>query len=121
MSEKDFIQTRLEKLQEIDDNIIQLLDNIGGVFETYSEPSRQSSDGPKDIKLTFEEGVKNVYTSLSSIAINLRHEIKIMDDNIGVYDKNDDLMMILPITVEQKNTTLGSKKLQGEINKMKTT
>ncbi|WPK24217.1 hypothetical protein PUMCH_001483 [Australozyma saopauloensis] len=112
----DFIQTRLEALGLIDDDIVSLLENIGTVFETYSEPSRREN---AEIKEKFENGVKDVYSSLSSIAIGLRNEIKIMDENIGVFDKNEDLVMILPISVEQKNTTLGVQKQKLELLKLK--
>lgn len=116
---QDFIQTRLDALDQIDDNIVKLLDNIGNVLETYSKPSKQTGELAVDIKETFEAGVRDVYSSLSSIAISLRNEIKTMDENIGVLDKNEDLIMILPISVEQKNTTLGLKKQTEELLKLR--
>ena len=43
-----------------------------------------------------------------------------MDDNIGAYDKNDDNVMILPISnVDQKNTKLGRKRLNLELAELK--
>lgn len=119
MPERDFIQSRLETLDEIDDNVVKLLDNIETVFDIYSEPSKQDCQQPSDIKETLESGVRDVYSSLSSIAIGLRNEIKIMDENIGVFDRNEDLVMILPISVEQKSTTLGKKKLREEVEKLR--
>lgn len=113
---KDFIQTRLDALDEIDDTIVQLLENIGTVFHTYSEPGR--CDQPVDIKEAFESGVRDVYASLRSVATKLRNEIKIMDENIGSFDRNEDSVMILPISVEQKNTTLGARKQQEELQKL---
>lgn len=114
---QDFIQTRLEALDQIDDNIVKLLDNIGIVLEIYSKPSKQENDSI-EIKDSFEASVRDVYSSLSSVAISLRNEIKTMDENIGVSDKNDDLIMILPISVEQKNTTLGLMKQNEELLKL---
>lgn len=115
---KDFIETRLDALADIDNNVIQLLESIGSVLHTYSEPSRQNNNAT-EMKETFENGVRDVYSLLSSVAISLRNEIKVMDDNIGVFDRNEDLVMILPISVEQKNTTLGIRKQKQEFEKLK--
>lgn len=114
----DFILKRLESLYEIDKNIVNLLDRVGSLFDTYIEPSRQSQVDINKTKDVFVEESRHVYDLLSSLAINLRKEVKIMDDNIGVYDKNDDLIMILPINVDQKNTTLGERKLAEELKKL---
>lgn len=110
MTDKSFIDQRLDSLYEIDCKIVSLLDNISGVFETYTNGS--------DTKEQFSSQSETIYKLLSEIAINLRKEIKLMDDNIGVYDKNDDKVMILPISVDQKNTKLGEKKLQQELNEI---
>lgn len=114
----DFIETRLDALADIDNNVVQLLESIGTVLHTYSEPSRQNSDAA-EMKGTFEKGVRDTYSLLSSIAISLRNEIKVMDENIGVFDRNEDLVMILPISVEQKNTKLGVQKQKQELEKLK--
>lgn len=110
MTEKSFIDQRLDSLYEIDCKIVSLLDSISGVFESYSNGS--------DAKDQFSNQSETIYKLLSEVAITLRKEVKIMDDNIGVYDKNDDKVMILPISVDQKNTKLGEKKLQQILNEM---
>lgn len=117
-TKEDFIQERLESLHEIDKNIVNLLDSIGTLFDTYIDPSRQTTVDMSKTKEKFTMESKQVYGILSSLAIDLRKEVKIMDDNIGVYDKNDDQVMILPITVDQKNTTLGKRKLNEELKKL---
>ncbi|ABN66976.2 mediator subunit of RNA polymerase II [Scheffersomyces stipitis CBS 6054] len=106
-----FIQERLDSLYEIDCKIVSLLDNISTLFQTYS-----SSDG--DVKESFASQTEEIYSILSKVAIDLRKEVKVMDDNIGVYDKNKDGVMILPIGVDQKNTTLGRKKLNEELKEL---
>lgn len=107
----NFIQSRLDALYAIDSNIVTLLDNLSLVFDTYHT-------SPTSIKSQFPNKVESIYDTLSKIAIDLRKEVRIMDDNIGVYDKNDDGVMILPISVDQKNTQLGRKRLNQEVKEL---
>lgn len=118
MTTLGFIQERLESLNDIDVEIVYLLDNIKELFNIYIEPSRQQKPDVGSTKEQFQDEVSKVYSCLSSIAISLRKEVKIMDDNIGVHNKNEDLVMILPINVDKKNTSLGSRKLEGELKKI---
>lgn len=120
MAQDDFIQTRLESLNNIDSRVVNLLDCISLLFDTYVEPSRRNEVDNLHIKDQFKQEVNEVYGLLSTLAIELRKEVKIMDDNIGVYDKNDDSVMILPINVDHKNTVLGKAKLQEELTKLTT-
>lgn len=114
-----FIDKRLNALHEIDCKIVSLLDNLSTVFQTYSTPSKvNDSQQNNQLRETFESQTKGIYNLISTVAIDLRKEVKIMDDNIGVYDKNEDGVMILPISVDQKNSTLGGKKLNHELAQM---
>lgn len=70
-------------------------------------------------KQKFESETKDVYKLLGSLAVELRKEVKIMDENIGTHDKNGDSIMILPISVDHKNAVLGKRKLDGELLKLK--
>lgn len=112
-----FVQERLNSLYEIDCKIVSLLDNMSTLFQTYSVPKTNEND-LSETKKQFTDQTKAIYNNISKIAIGLRKEVKIMDDNIGVYDKNKDGIMILPISVDQKNTTLGEKKLTSEIEEL---
>lgn len=112
-----FIQERLDSLYEIDCKIVSLLDNMSSLFQTYSTPKLNDSDLGEQ-KEQLKNQTKTIYSTISNIAIGLRKEVKKMDENIGVYNKNEDGIMILPISVDQKNTTLGSKKLNDEIEEM---
>lgn len=118
MTSNHFIENRLESLNRIDSKVVTLLECISQLFDTYVEPSRQSDVDIQLLKDQFQGGVKQVYGLLSTLAIELRSEVKIMDDNIGVYDKNDNSVMILPISVDHKNTVLGERKLQEELTKL---
>ncbi|KAK6458446.1 mediator complex protein-domain-containing protein [Scheffersomyces xylosifermentans] len=109
-----FIQERLDSLYEIDCKIVSLLDNLSTLFQTYST----SKNERRDVKEPFAQQTEDIYSTLSKVAIDLRKEVKIMDDNIGVYDKNKDGVMILPISVDQKNTKLGRKKLNEELSEL---
>ncbi|EGW30119.1 uncharacterized protein SPAPADRAFT_144451 [Spathaspora passalidarum NRRL Y-27907] len=107
-----FIQERLDALYDIDCKVVSLLDNLSSLFQTYSTESMDN------IKSSFPQQTSQIYDILSKVAIDLRKEVKIMDDNIGVYDKNKDGVMILPISVEQKNTQLGVKRLNMEVKEL---
>lgn len=117
-NKRGFIQTRLDSLHEIDNNIVELLDGIGSIFDTYIEPSKQDVQDLATTKEKFIDGTKRIYSLLGSIAIGLRKEVKIMDENIGVYDKNDENVMILPISIDQKHTSLGRDRLEKEVKNM---
>lgn len=111
---RQFIQQRLDSLNQIDTNIVALLANMSEIFDSYSTPSNNSDEG----KRVIEQKTKTIYQTLSDIAIKLRKEVKIMDDNIGVFDKNDENVMILPIPVQQKNTQLGARRIKEEITQL---
>ncbi|KAK6895022.1 Mediator of RNA polymerase II transcription subunit 11 [Candida tropicalis] len=114
---ENFIQERLDSLYEIDYSlyeidckVVSLLDQFSTIFQSFYTKDKEQ----------FSEQTTTIYSTLSKVAIDLRKEIKIMDDNIGVHDKNDDGVMILPITnVDQKNTKLGRKRLNLEVEELK--
>lgn len=107
---ENFIQERLDSLYEIDCKVVSLLDQFSTIFQSFYTKDKEE----------FSEQTSTIYSTLSKVAIDLRKEIKIMDDNIGVHDKNDDGVMILPITnVDQKNTKLGRKRLNLEVEELK--
>lgn len=90
---ENFIQERLDSLHEIDCKVVTLLDQFSSIFQSFYTKSKED----------FSQQTSDIYSTLSKVAIDLRKEIKIMDDNIGAYDKNDDNVMILPISnVDQK-------------------
>lgn len=113
--QKSFIKTRLDCLNTIDTKVVSLLDQMSGIFDKYSTPG-DNSDSSKD---SIETQTRTIYQTISDIAISLRKEVKIMDDNIGVFDRNEDNVMILPIQVEQKTTGLGKRRLKDEITQLK--
>lgn len=109
----NFIQERLNSLNVIDTQIVLLLLKMSDIFETYSV-------GPTgdvtNTKKSFEGKTSEIYKIISNVAIDLRKEVKLMDENIGVYDRNEDGVMILPIDVNQKNTKLGENKMNDELS-----
>lgn len=110
-----FIQERLDALYEVDCKVVSLLDLMSTLFATFSTPKQQDN---REMKETFSTQTEKIYGILSKVAIDLRKEVKIMDDNIGVYDKNKDGVMILPIAVDQKNTTLGREKMKKQLEEL---
>lgn len=113
-----FIQERLNSLHEIDCKIVSLLDSMSTIFQTYTTPKLLDAPSQNELREQFELQTKSIYNLVSTVAIDLRKEVKVMDDNIGVYDKNADGVMILPISVDQKNSTLGDKKMKYELSQM---
>ncbi|CAH6719869.1 mediator of RNA polymerase II transcription subunit 11 [[Candida] jaroonii] len=113
---ESFIEKRLKSLDEIDSSVVELLDNMSKVFDKYANANSNYDDAKKQIT----DQTKMIYQNISDIAINLRKEVKIMDENIGRYDQNEDSVMILPIAVDQKNTKLGKRRLQEELEQLKT-
>ncbi|CAH2353768.1 putative mediator of RNA polymerase II transcription subunit 11 [[Candida] railenensis] len=113
-----FIQERLNSLHEIDCKIVSLLDSMSTIFQTYTTPKSSDALSQNELREQFELQTKSIYNLVSTVAIDLRKEVKVMDDNIGVYDKNEDGVMILPISVDQKNSTLGDKKMKYELSQM---
>lgn len=118
-NKNNFVQERLDSLYEIDCKIVSLLDNMSSLIQTYSTPKSSDNDLTEQ-KDQMKVQTKTIYNAISNVAIGLRKEVKIMDENIGVYNKNKDGVMILPISVDQKNTTLGTKKLNDEITELNT-
>lgn len=112
---KQFIEQRLKSLNDIDANVALLLDNMAEVFDTYAS----SNNNYEQAKTSISQQTKVIYQTISDIAVNLRKEVRIMDENIGIYDQNDDGVMILPIAVEQKNTALGKRRLNEELEQLK--
>lgn len=102
-----YIQERLDSLLEIDTKIVEMLGKFSTLFSHYTASDRDA----------VVEDTEAIYSLLGTIAIDLRKEVKAMDDNIGVYD-NRDHVMILPIPVDQKNTVLGADKLQAQLEEL---
>ena len=102
-----YIQERLDSLLEIDAKIVDMLGKFSTLFSHYTANDRDA----------LVSDTEEIYSLLGTIAIDLRKEVKAMDDNIGVYD-NRDHVMILPIPVDQKNTVLGADKLQAQLQEL---
>ncbi|OBA21191.1 hypothetical protein METBIDRAFT_42033 [Metschnikowia bicuspidata var. bicuspidata NRRL YB-4993] len=113
-----FIEQRLEALNKIDEGIVQLLESLGCIFETYTVPSKSDFQDVSQIRDHFSGDVRKFYSSLSNVAISLRKEVKLLDDNTGTSQLNKDLVMVLPVSVEKKNTALGEIKLEAELKNL---
>ncbi|GEQ72711.1 hypothetical protein JCM33374_g6398 [Metschnikowia sp. JCM 33374] len=115
MSTEGIIAQRLEALNKIDENIVNILESLGCIFDTYIAPIEEESSDVTKTRGQFGDDVRKFYKSLSNIAIGLRKEVKLMDDNTGTFQLNKDSVMILPVNVERKNTSLGDDKLEAEL------
>lgn len=117
MTKGDHIKSRLDSLHDIDISLVNLLESFQIIYEKSANHNRgmiNSGDASTD----FNEGVHSIYMAVSSIAIRLRREVRILDENIGNPNLNEDGVMILPLRVEQKNIQLGHEKLFDEIKKL---
>lgn len=114
MAKESFVRERIDSLYDIDCKVVSLLDKMSGFFDTYSGP-KEDIDSVKD---SIQEQTRGIYSTLSEVAVELRKEVKIMDENIGCYNKNKDSVMILPLAVDQKNTKLGEMRMKEEITEL---
>lgn len=113
---ENFIQDRLDALSSIDGSIVLLLKSFSSLFQTYS--NSKTDQNPTRYQDDITENTKNIYKNISDVAISLRKEVKLLDENIGVFGKNKSNIMILPIAVDQKNTKLGKKKMDYEVEQL---
>lgn len=113
---ENFIQDRLDSLASIDGSIVLLLKSFSSLFQTYG--NSKTDPNPTRYQDDITENTKNIYKNISDVAISLRKEVKLLDENIGVFGKNKSNVMILPIAVDQKNTKLGEKKMDYEIEQL---
>lgn len=117
MTRGNHIKTRLDSLHDIDISLVDLLENFQIIYEKSANHNRGMIN-TGEASTNFMEGVHSIYEAVSSIAIRLRREVKILDENIGDPNLNEDGVMILPLRVEQKNIQLGHEKLYDEIRKL---
>lgn len=85
-----YVQERLESLAEIDNRLCSLLKTASQIVSTLSELKR----GNQDLKPQFEHHTKQFYTDLEASTVQLRKEIKLLDENVGT--------RLLPINVNKK-------------------
>ncbi|EDO19616.1 hypothetical protein Kpol_1018p155 [Vanderwaltozyma polyspora DSM 70294] len=86
----EYVQERLESLNEIDLKLCSLLQETSQIVNSYSELKR----GNSTVKPQFEEHLKEFYLNLDVATTNLRKEIQLLDENIGT--------RLLPINVNKK-------------------
>lgn len=99
----EYVQDRLKSLAEVDDKLCNLLKTASLVVFTFSELKQ----GNHDLKPQFEQHVKEFYSDLESATVQLRNEIKLLDDNIGT--------RLLPINVNKKATGQDDDKMREQL------
>lgn len=98
-----YVQDRLESLAEVDTKLCDLLKTASKVVSTFSELKQ----GNHELKPQFEQHVKQFYTDLESSTVQLRQEIKLLDDNVGT--------RLLPINVNKKATGQDDDKMKEQL------
>ncbi|QBM89692.1 mediator of RNA polymerase II transcription subunit 11 [Metschnikowia aff. pulcherrima] len=112
------IRERLESLSSIDQEIVDILESLSSIFETYLQPSKEEPQDVAKTRVQFRTDVKQLYSSLSRIAIGLRKEVKSMDESVGTFEHSKGLVMILPVSIEKKNIKLGEDRLHAEVKNL---
>lgn len=98
-----YVRDRLDSLAEVDDKVCGLLKIASQIVFTFSELKQ----GNSDLKPQFEQHVKDFYTDLESATVQLRQEIKLMDENVGT--------RLLPINVNKKATGQDDDKMREQV------
>ncbi|ODV83765.1 hypothetical protein CANARDRAFT_9328 [[Candida] arabinofermentans NRRL YB-2248] len=113
-TEKDisFIKSRLDSLHSIDSKIVTLLDNLSSTVENLKDGKLT---GDKQNVENFRDNMSQFYNNLSFTSINLRKEVKILDNRINSQLNNSNL---LPIQVNKKATWVNEDKMKQEIEEM---
>ncbi|CCE89544.1 Med11p TDEL_0A02120 [Torulaspora delbrueckii] len=98
-----YVQDRLESLAEVDNKLCSLLKTASQIVFTFSELKQ----GNHELKPQFEQHVKQFYTDLESSTVQLRQEIKLLDENVGT--------RLLPINVNKKATGQDDDKMREQV------
>lgn len=85
-----YIQERLDSLAKVDEQLCALLQTASQVVFTYGELKH----GNHDLKPQFEQHTSEFYTILESATSQLKKEVRLLDENIGI--------RLLPINVSKK-------------------
>ncbi|AQZ16131.1 MED11 (YMR112C) [Zygosaccharomyces parabailii] len=85
-----YIQERLDSLAKVDEQLCSLLQTASQVVFTYGELKH----GNHDLKPQFEQHTSEFYTTLESATSQLKKEMRLLDENIGI--------RLLPINVSKK-------------------
>lgn len=105
----DYVKERLESLEKIDLKLISVLQEASQVVFSFSEMKK----GNHELKTQFDTHVKSFYTDLEEATVNLRKEIKLLDDNIGT--------RLLPININKKAVGQDDEKMKEQIELLKET
>lgn len=102
-----YVQDRLKSLAEVDNKVCGLLKTASQIVFTFNE-LKQGNSG---LKPQFEQHVKDFYIDLEDATVQLRQEIKLLDDNVGT--------RLLPINVNKKATGQDDDKMKEQIDILK--
>ncbi|CCC68082.1 hypothetical protein NCAS_0A15240 [Naumovozyma castellii] len=108
MPQPEYIQERLQNLEDIDIKVCKMLHEASQIVFTFGELKR----GNTTLKPQFESHVSTFYTDLETVHNSLRNEVKLLDENIGT--------RLLPITnVNKKAVGQDDEKLIEQIALLK--
>ncbi|ONH68198.1 Mediator of RNA polymerase II transcription subunit 11 [Cyberlindnera fabianii] len=114
-----FVEARLEALHEIDTKLVSILDHSSSALENLTNLKKNASNPDKiaAIQKDFETDVQNFYRDLEYASINLKKEIKTLDDRSGKTDANG--ITMLPININRKATWAGRAKMETQVDELK--
>ncbi|CCH41137.1 Mediator of RNA polymerase II transcription subunit 11 [Wickerhamomyces ciferrii] len=111
-----FVQDRLDALHEIDAKLVSVLNHSSSALFNLTQLKKNASNKNElaKVKEDYQKDIKEFYSDLEFASINLKKEIKHLDDRIGKTDDNG--ITILPININKKATWAGEEKLKQQLN-----
>ncbi|GMG33845.1 unnamed protein product [Ambrosiozyma monospora] len=117
-----YIQKRVDSLQEIDSKIVSFIDNLSQTLTLLKQGKQQAATkSSAETKQKFNESVSNTYSNLSFIATHLRKEIKIWDtkiNNNAMEESDLSSLNVLPLQVNKKATWINKSKFNDELSEL---
>lgn len=80
MSQPEYVKERLDSLAKIDEQLVEVIHRATLTVSSLIELKK----GNEELKPQFQQHVREFYEDLDSATAELRKEIKLLDDNIGV-------------------------------------
>ncbi|GME87325.1 unnamed protein product [Ambrosiozyma monospora] len=117
-----YIQKRVDSLQEIDSMIVSFIDNLSQTLTLLKQGKQQAATkSSAETRQKFNESVSNTYSNLSFIATHLRKEIKIWDtkiNNNAMEESELNSLNVLPLQVNKKATWINKSKFNDELSEL---
>ncbi|QEU59367.1 Med11 [Kluyveromyces lactis] len=100
MSQPEYIRERLDSLAKIDKQLVDVLHRASLTVSSLIDLKKRNEES----KPQFQQNAQEFYDDLESATVQLRKEIKLLDENVGT--------RLLPIQTHKKATGQDNVKLE---------